>query len=106
MTTRTYSILSRLLGALASAGVPVVAALLITPFALPAASSGANANETEQLEVLAAEETTSQSFEVPSQAALSAVATGNYDATSYAQTLRDRYGANRSPIGGMCGDVV
>src|SRR5690606_20429823 len=52
MTTHTHSAFHRLRRGLASAGVLLVAALLVAPFALPAAAPGAQAEPTE-VEVVA-----------------------------------------------------
>lgn len=112
MTTRTDSTFARLRGALASAGVLVVAALLVAPFALPAASSGARAQETAETAVAEAADGAeaggleAQSLRVGAQAVMSAVATSDYGVTSYAQALRERYGNSRAGVGGLCGDEV
>jgi len=101
MTKRTALTLERLRRGFASAGVLVVAALLVAPFALPASSPSAVADAAETGVV--AEPL--QSLAVGTLAEADGVGDGSYGVTSYAELLREKY-ANGGIVGGMCGDEV
>ena len=103
MTTPTDSSLDRLRKSFASAGVLVVAALLVLPFALPAAAPQAVADSAGIEEEILAEPV--QSLEIGDQATAVSATRAEFGATSYAARLAKQY-AGGGIVGGMCGDSV
>jgi len=103
MTTRTNSSLDRLRKSFASAGVLVVAALLVLPFALPAVAPQAVAETTGAEATVLAEPL--QTLEVSDLSAATTVSREEFTATSYAARLAKQY-AGGGAVGGMCGKSV